>query len=68
VGPSGPALVVEPAEPVLAELRPLPDGRVQVRLRNLTADEVEVAVRVPGGPAQPVRIPAYDAADVVLPG
>jgi alpha-mannosidase len=68
VGPSGPALVVEPAEPVLAELRPLPDGRVRVRLRNLTADDVEVAVQVPGGPARSVRVPGYDAADAVLPG
>jgi hypothetical protein len=63
-----PALVVEPAEPVLVELRPLADGGVRVRLRNITAEDVTVAVRAPGRPAASVRVRAYDAADAVLPG
>jgi hypothetical protein len=67
VGPAEPAVAVEPAERVLAELRPLPDGRVRARLRNPAPDPVAVTVRVPGGAPQRVEVPGYDAADVVLP-
>lgn len=67
VAPAEPALLVEPAEAVLAELRPLPGGRVRARLRSIGAEPVEVAVRVPGAPARTVRVPGYGAADVVLP-
>jgi hypothetical protein len=67
VGTPEPALVIEPAEPVLTELRPLHHGRVRARLRSVTASDVEVTVRAPGGPARVVRVPAYDAADVLLP-
>jgi hypothetical protein len=63
-----PALVVEPAEAVLAELRPFGDRGVRIRLRNLTADDVTVAVRASGTRDVSVRVPAYGASDAVLPG
>jgi hypothetical protein len=68
IGPAAPALVVEPADAVLAELRPLADGSVRVRLRNITGEDVAVTVRVPGGAERMAPVRAYDAADVVLPG
>jgi hypothetical protein len=60
--------VVEPAEAVLAELRPFGDRGVRIRLRNLTADDVTVAVRASGTRDVSVRVPAYGASDAVLPG
>ncbi|WP_309127263.1 hypothetical protein [Microbacterium sp.] len=60
-----PPLTIEPAEPVLAELRPTPEG-VRVRLRNITDMAVEAHVTAPGQPARSVVVPAQRVADLTL--
>jgi hypothetical protein len=67
-GPSG--LRVEPADRVLAEVRPVAGGAVRVRLRNITGEPVTASVRW-GGTGREQRqerahLPAHDAADVFL--
>jgi alpha-mannosidase len=72
-------LTVEPADRVLAELRPVADGAVRLRLRNITAEPVEATVswdgpgqvRIGAGDASgssvaPVRIEPFGSADVSL--
>lgn len=61
----GAGLGIEPAESVLAELRPLPDGAVRVRLRNPAPEPATVTVRW-GARVEPVTIGGYGVADVVL--
>ena len=55
----GLGLRVTPAERVLAEVRPMPDGSVRVRLRNVGADPVaaEVGWDGPGRVAGGGRVP-----------
>ncbi len=62
-------LTVEPADRVLAELRPLEDGSVRVRLRNITGDPLTATVDwdrpgVMGGRSVPLG--ALGVADVHL--
>lgn len=61
-GPTG--LRVEPAETVFAEVRPVGDGAVRVRLRNIGADAVSAAVHWNG--SREVALPAFGVADVIL--
>jgi len=65
----GLGLRVDPADRVLAEVRPTGGGAVRVRLRNIGADEVVVTVgwdgpRVTGG--GPVTLGGHGVADVTL--
>ena len=65
----GSGLRVEPAEHVLAELRPVEDGSVRLRLRNITAEPLTATVAwdgagVMGGKAVPLG--ALGVADVHL--
>ncbi|WP_108249580.1 hypothetical protein [Planctomonas deserti] len=62
-------LTVEPAGRVLGELRPLEDGSVRVRLRNITAEPLTATVScdgpgVTGGKSVPIA--AHGVADVHL--
>lgn len=67
-------LRVEPAERVLAEVRPVGDGAVRVRLRNITAEPVTVTVTWDGAGVEAegeegsagVRVAGNGVADVVL--
>lgn len=68
-GPGGSRLLVQPADDVLAEVRPLEHDRVLVRLRNITAQSVVATVRWAGGaPAEQeeATLDAGGVADVVL--
>jgi alpha-mannosidase len=56
---------VEPAGPLLAEIRPAGSGAVRVRLRNVVAEPVDGAV-VWDGERYGVRVPGYGTADVVV--
>lgn len=66
----GLGLRVEPADRVLAEVRPLPDGAVRVRLRNVGGEPVDAEVawdgpgRVVGGGA--VRLGSHGVGEVLL--
>jgi glycosyl hydrolase family 38 len=65
----GTGLRVEPADRVLAEVRPAGDGAVRVRLRNVGAEPVAATVTwdgpgVDGG--GPVTVDGYGVADVTL--
>lgn len=71
----GAGLGIEENENVLAELRPLPNGDVRLRLRNASAEDVEVTVNWPGGTAKdarlhrvPVALRGHGVADVELRG
>lgn len=57
-------LVVEPAERVFAELRPVGDG-VRVRLRNATGERLEASVAF-GAQRQTRELAPYGIADVTL--
>jgi hypothetical protein len=61
-------LRIEPADAVIAELRPQDDGAVRVRLRNITGAQVDVRVTAPGSAdaTVPVSVSAHGIADVVL--
>ncbi|QEW01898.1 hypothetical protein [Microbacterium lushaniae] len=61
-----PPVTVEPAERLLAELRPAGEGQVRVRLRNITGNPVTAVVRG-RGPEAPVEVPASGVADILLP-
>ncbi|MFC0681116.1 hypothetical protein ACFFGH_25080 [Lysobacter korlensis] len=71
-GSSG--LSVEPADRLLAELRPVRGDAVRLRLRNVTAEPVEATVRWDGGPdgtveiveGGGVRLEGHGVADVLL--
>ncbi len=62
-------LCVQPAERLLAEVRPLGEGAVRVRLRNITGEPVDAVVSwqgTAGTVGEGVRIGGHDAADVTL--
>lgn len=65
VEPGGRGLRVEPADRLLAEVRPAGGGAVRVRLRGLTGEPVDAAV-VWDGERYGVRVPGHSTADVVL--
>jgi hypothetical protein len=65
----GTGLRVEPADRLLAEVRPVGGGKVRVRLRNIGADPVDATVSwdgpgVTGG--GPVSVSGYGVTDVTL--
>jgi hypothetical protein len=62
--PGATGLQVEPADAVLAEVRPAAGG-VRVRLRNPGRSAVEATVSWAGAP-HPVTVPVGGAADVLL--
>ena len=62
-GPTG--LVVRPAETVLAEVRPAPDG-ARVRLRNPTPEAVPAVVELAGTVRWSGTLPPYGVADAHL--
>jgi alpha-mannosidase len=68
-GASG--LGVEPADRLLAEIRPTGHGAVRVRLRNISDEPIDATVSWRGSARslrRSVRVPAHDTADVILPG
>lgn len=69
-GPDGRSgLRVQPAERLLAEVRPLGEGAVRVRLRNITGEPVDAVVSwegEAGTKSESVRVGGHDAADVTL--
>ncbi|GAA3773831.1 hypothetical protein GCM10022225_71820 [Plantactinospora mayteni] len=69
VAAGGSGLRVEPADRLLAEVRPVGDGAVRVRLRNIGAEPVAAEVcwdgpGVTGG--GPVTVPGHGLAEVTL--
>ncbi len=61
----GTGLRVEPVETVFAEVRPVGDGAVRVRLRNISGDPVSTTVHRDDD-ATEVSLPPYGIADVTL--
>ncbi|MFU8854941.1 hypothetical protein ACNAW0_28825, partial [Micromonospora sp. SL1-18] len=71
VAAGGSGLRVEPADRLLAEVRPVGDGAVRVRLRNIGAEPVEAKVSWDGPGVtgdEPVTVPGHGVTDVTVTG